>query len=77
MYEPVPTQNIFATAVRCADCAEAPCMRACPEQVDLRALFQFIADQTPLPVAWRIAEREAEAFADEAIERSFTESDLS
>ena len=71
MSKTVPAQQIFATAAQCADCAEAPCMQACPEQVDLRALFQFIAEQSPLPVAWQANERAAEVFADEAIERSF------
>ncbi len=72
MYETVPNPTIFATAVRCANCTDAKCVNVCPEHIDLRALFQFIADQAPLPVSWRADEREAEDFADAAIERSFT-----
>ncbi len=67
-----PPQDVLVTAARCADCAEPACMKACPQQVDLRALFKFIAAQTKTPLAWRLDEREAEDFAIEAIERSFT-----
>ncbi len=72
MSKTVPAHQVFATAVQCADCAEAHCMKACPERVDLRALFQFIAEQTPMPIAWQTDEHAAESFADEAIERSFS-----
>jgi ferredoxin len=64
--------GVLATAARCAGCAEPACMKACPEQVDLRALFEFVAAQAKVPPMWRLNEREAEDFAIEAIEQSFT-----
>jgi ferredoxin len=67
-----PPPEVLVTAARCAACAEPACMKACPEQVDLRALFEFVAAQTKMPLVWRLNEREAEDFAIEAIERSFT-----
>ena len=72
MDETVPARTIFETAARCADCAEGSCMKACPAQVDLRALFEFIAAHAPAPVAWPTDERAAEDFADAAIARSFS-----
>ena len=65
-------QDIFTVAARCADCPDRACVSACPKHIDLCALFQFIAAQAPLPVSWKQSEREAEVFADEAIETSFT-----
>ncbi len=65
-------QNVFTMAGRCADCPDCACIKACPEHLDLRTLFQFIAAQSPLPVSWQLNEREAEVFADDAIELSFT-----
>ncbi len=64
-------RNIMRIAARCADCADPACMKACPEQIDLGALFKFIASQAPLPVSWTRPAREAEDFAAAAIERSF------
>ncbi len=67
----VPPRDVLTRAARCADCAEPVCMKACPEQVDLRALFKFIAAQSKKPLTWRLDEFEAEDFAIEAIEKSF------
>jgi ferredoxin len=67
-----PPPEVSVTAARCAGCAEQTCMKACPEGVDLRALFEFVAAQTKMPLMWRLNEREAEDFAIEAIEKSFT-----
>jgi NADPH-dependent glutamate synthase beta subunit-like oxidoreductase len=67
-----PPPGVMATAARCAGCAEPVCMKACPEQVDLRALFDFVAAQAKSPPTWRLNEREAEDFAIQAIEASFT-----
>ncbi len=64
-------QRVMMTAARCADCENAACMKACPEQVDLRALFKFIAAQSPVPVAWMRDTRAAVDFVTEAIEQSF------
>jgi NADPH-dependent glutamate synthase beta subunit-like oxidoreductase len=73
MYSNVtPPPGVLATAARCAGCTDPACMKACPEQMDLRALFEFVAAQTKTPLTWRLDEREAEDFAIEAIERSFT-----
>ena len=73
MYSPVtPPQDVLVAAAQCAACPERVCMKACPEQVDLRALFEFVAAQTKTPLNWRLNEREAEDFATEAIEKSFT-----
>jgi NADPH-dependent glutamate synthase beta subunit-like oxidoreductase len=67
-----PPKDVLVTATRCADCPEPVCMKACPEQADLRALFEFVARQAKVPLTWRMNEREAEEFAIEAIEKSFT-----
>jgi NADPH-dependent glutamate synthase beta subunit-like oxidoreductase len=67
----VPPRDVLTRAARCADCAEPVCMKACPEQVDLRALFKFIAAQSKMPLTWQLDELEAEDFAIEAIEKSF------
>lgn len=67
-----PPKAVLARAAQCADCADPTCMKACPEQVDLRVLFEFIATQSKTPVIWRLDEREAEEFAIEAIEKSMT-----
>jgi ferredoxin len=67
-----PPKDVLVTAARCADCPDPACMKACPEQVDLRAVFAFVAGQGIPPVTWRMDEREAEDFAIEAIEKSFT-----
>ncbi len=72
MHEINDAVSIFATAARCADCPDAHCVKACPERVDLRVVFQYLAAQTPLPVAWKLSERDAVLFADDAIETSFT-----
>ena len=73
MYSSVtPPNNVLVTAARCADCPERVCMKACPEQADLRALFEFVAAQAKVPLTWGMDEREAEEFAIEAIEKSFT-----
>lgn len=73
MYSPTfPPQEVFAAAARCAGCADPACIKACPDQVDLRALFEFVAAQSKMPLMWRLGEREAEDFALEAIEKSFT-----
>lgn len=63
--------GVFATAARCADCQEGACMKACPEQIDLRALFEFVASQAPMPLAWRNRPDESETFVGEAINHSF------
>lgn len=68
----LPTQEVLATAARCAGCTDPACAKACPEGVDLRALFEFVAAQAQSPINWRLDEREAEDFAIEAIEKSFT-----
>lgn len=47
-------------------------MKACPEQVDLRALAQFVVAQAKPPLTWSVDQREAEQFALEAIEKSFS-----
>lgn len=67
-----PTQEVLATAARCAGCSDAACMKACPESVNLRALFEFVAAQAQSPINWRQDEQEAEDFVIEAIEKSFT-----
>ncbi len=72
MQAPNESQDIFAAAARCAGCSNPACMNACPDHIDLHALFEFIAAQAPMPVSWKLNEREAEAFADKAIEASFT-----
>jgi NADPH-dependent glutamate synthase beta subunit-like oxidoreductase len=73
MLAPVtPSRDVLVTAAQCADCSEPACMKACPEHVDLRALFKFVAAQSKTPVTWRLDERAAEDFAIEAIEKSFT-----
>ncbi len=72
MHEMNNAAGIFATAARCADCPDAECVKACPEQVDLRQVFRYLAAQAPLPVAWKASEKDAVLFADNAIETSFT-----
>ncbi len=67
-----PSKEVFLTAARCADCPNPACMQACPEQIDLRALFEFIAAQSPLPLTWRRDEQEAEALTGQAIHNSFS-----
>jgi NADPH-dependent glutamate synthase beta subunit-like oxidoreductase len=67
-----PSRDVLVTAAQCADCPEPACMKACPEQVDLRALFEFVGAQAKMPLTWRLSEREAEDFAIEAIEKSYT-----
>ncbi len=66
-----PSEEMFAIAARCADCQDGACMKACPKQIDLRALFEFIAKQAPMPVTWMEKTDEAEAFVGEAIRKSF------
>lgn len=67
-----PMQDVLITAARCAACVEPACIMACPEQADLRALFEFVVGQANKPLVWRLDEREAEDFAMEAVEKSFT-----
>lgn len=67
-----PTQEVLTMAARCAGCADGACMKACPEEVNLRALFEFVAAQAQSPIIWRQDEREANDFVIEAIEKSFT-----
>ncbi len=64
-------RSVLSMAARCADCGDPACMRACPEHMDLSALFRYIAAQAPVPVSWRQEAREAEDFAAAAIERSY------
>ena len=64
--------QVFATAARCADCPDPACVRACPEKVDLRLVFDFLASETPLPVVWKLNELEAIRYVDDAIETSYT-----
>ncbi len=66
-----PNDEVFLTAARCADCPNPACMQACPEKIDLHALFEFIAAQAPMPLAWMRMANEAETFAGEAIQDSF------
>ncbi len=66
-----PPDKVFLTAARCADCPNPACMQACPEKIDLRALFEFIAAQAPMPLSWMRKVDEAETFAGEAINNSF------
>lgn len=66
-----PCDGVFVTAARCADCEHKECINSCPEGVDLKALFEFVAAQSPLPLAWKQNAAQAEAFADEAIQKSF------
>ncbi|MGB8648366.1 MAG: hypothetical protein WCF84_24230 [Anaerolineae bacterium] len=73
MNEPshLPDQ-VFLTAARCADCAHPACIQACPEQIDLRALFEFIAAQAPMPLTWMRNPDEAENLIGQAIHNSFS-----
>ncbi len=66
-----PSDKVFLTAARCADCSNPACMEACPEHVDLRALFEFISEQMPVTLARIQKSQEAETYADEAINHSF------
>ncbi len=72
MQEIKAKEDVFTTASRCAECKEALCLKACPEHVDLRALFEFVAAHGPRAATWRTRESEAESFAGDAIESSFT-----
>jgi NADPH-dependent glutamate synthase beta subunit-like oxidoreductase len=72
MSETDTAPDIFATAARCANCAHPACMEGCPDQIDLRALFEFVATHAPMPITWKLNEQEAESFVREAIETSFT-----
>ncbi len=55
-------------AGRCVGCADPACIKACPQQVDLRALFRYVAAQTRMPATWRQDDLEAEEFAATAIQ---------
>ncbi len=66
-----PNDDVFLTAARCADCVSPACTQACPEHIDLHALFEFIAAQAPMPLSWKRKENEADALVGEAIEDSF------
>ncbi len=66
-----PSDNVFLTAARCADCSNPACMQACPEHIDLHALFEFIAEQMPVNLARIQKAKEAETYAGEAIHNSF------
>ncbi len=72
MNAPTDINKIFATAAQCADCPDKTCLRACPSHVDLELVFRYLASQSPLPVAWELDEVDAERYADDAIEVSFT-----
>ncbi len=64
--------QVFITAARCADCPNPPCAQSCPEHIDLHALFEFIAAQAPMPLAWKRKMDDAEAFAGDAIHNSYS-----
>ncbi len=64
--------RVFVAAARCADCPDKACVKACPEHIDLNLLFGFIAGLSPQPPSWVADEKQAEVFADDAIEMSFT-----
>ncbi len=66
-----PCDNVFLTAARCADCPDPACMRACPEEIDLRGLFEFIAAQAPIPLMWTRTPGEAAELVREAIQDSY------
>lgn len=63
-------QNVLRTLERCLDCREPPCMRACPEQIDLRGAFKALAGQSELARSLQESLR-AEDFARDGIEESF------
>ncbi len=63
-------QSVFIASARCAECAEPPCMKACPEKVDIRGAIQFIV-QNCADAARVKAVRAAEEYADAAIEESY------
>ncbi len=66
-----PTDKVFITAARCADCSEPACMQACPEHVDLQALFEFVMANAPASVTSMLKAEQAETYAGEAITNSF------
>ncbi len=72
MQETNTPADIFTTAARCANCTHPACIEGCPDHIDLRALFEFVAAHAPMPVSWKTDEHEAEKFAGNAIESSFT-----
>ncbi len=72
MQETNTPADVFATAARCANCTHPACVEGCPDHIDLRALFEFVATHAPMPISWQTNEQAAVTFADEAIETSFT-----
>ncbi len=66
------SDKVFLTAARCADCPNPACMQACPEKIDLHALFEFIAAQSPIPLPWTRKLDETETYTGQAIHNSFT-----
>ncbi len=72
MQEPNISSDVFTTAARCANCAHPACIEGCPEHIDLHALFEFVAAHAPMPISWKTNEQEAENFAGNGIESSFT-----
>ncbi len=66
-----PSDDVYLTAARCAECSSPACVNACPEHIDLRALFEFIAAQAPAQLMWARQAGQAENFVAEAIDKSF------
>jgi NADPH-dependent glutamate synthase beta subunit-like oxidoreductase len=65
------SDDIFLAAARCAECSSPACVNACPEHVDLHALFEFIAARAPEQLTWMRKAGQAENFVAEAIDKSF------
>ncbi len=66
-----PPDKVFLTAARCADCPNPACVQACPEHVDLQALFEFVVANAPPSVTRMLKAEQAETYAGEAIHNSF------
>ncbi len=40
-------ESVLMTVSRCVECPESPCMRACPQAVDIRDALRFLIDTHP------------------------------
>ncbi len=63
-------ESRLLVAARCADCADARCVNACPEHVDLQGLLRFFVTQANLPVSW-MQDANATDYAASGIQASY------